>query len=142
MRSLTRYLLLTPILFSGTGAPVMAAPPDATRALQNYTLNCQGCHLADASGMEGRVPRLRGEVGRFLHVPGGREYLIRVPGVATTPLDDAALAELMNWLLGEFSATELPDDFRPYTAAEVGALRRHPLVEVEAARARLLQSMR
>ena len=89
--------------------------------------------------MEGRVPRLRGSVGKFLRVKGGREYLIRVPGVATTPLDDAALAELMNWLLQEFSAAELPADFAPYTAAEVASLRRRPLNDVESVRAGLLR---
>jgi hypothetical protein len=118
-----------------------AAEPvaDAARAQQNYTLNCQGCHLADAAGMEGRVPRLRGSVGNFLRVPGGREYLIRVPGVATTPLDNTALAELMNWLLHEFSAARLPPDFKPYTAEEVGVLRRRPLADVETERAKLLE---
>ena len=26
----------------------------------NYMLHCQGCHLADGAGMEGKVPALRG----------------------------------------------------------------------------------
>jgi hypothetical protein len=48
----------------------------------DYMLQCQGCHLADGSGAPGAVPDLRGSLGRFLGVPGGREYLVRVPGAA------------------------------------------------------------
>ena len=46
----------------------------------DYMLQCQGCHLADGAGSPGAVPDLRGSLGRFLAVPGGREYLVRVPG--------------------------------------------------------------
>ena len=60
-------------------------------------------------------------------VPGGREYLGRVPGVATSPLGNADLAELMNWMFWRFDAAHLPADFMPFTAEEIGRLRAHPL---------------
>ena len=51
----------------------------------DYMLNCQGCHLPDGSGFPARqVPDLRNRMGSFLSVPGGREYLVQVPGTAQT----------------------------------------------------------
>jgi len=59
---------------------------------------------------------------------------VRVPGVATSGLDDEALANLLNWVLREFSAAELPPTFKPYTADEVARLRREPLLAPNEAR--------
>ena len=112
----------------------MAASPAV-----DYALNCQGCHLEDGAGTPGSVPPLAGSVGRFLHVSGGREYLVRVPGVAQAPLDDAALAAVLNWMLHRFGAPQVPADFRPYTADEVRALRNAPLTNVDRVRADLLR---
>ena len=69
-----------------------------------------------------------------IHVTGD----ISVPGVAQAPLDDAALAAVMNWMLARFDAAHLPAGFAPYTAAEVGRLRATPLTDVSGIRARLL----
>ncbi len=119
-------------------APVGVANPQ--RAWQNWTLNCQGCHRPDGTGSPGTAPSLAGTVARFLAAPGGREYLGRVPGVATSGLPNAELAELMNWMLWRFDPQHLPADFRPFTAEEVGALRARPLrLEAAAMRAELLQ---
>src|SRR5271165_4094246 len=103
------------------------------RAWQDWTLNCQGCHV-DGQGAA-TTPRLVGTVARFLSVPGGREYLGRVPGVATSPLSNADLAEVMNWMLWRFDKEHLPPAFRPFTAAEIGELRTQPL-RLEASRMR------
>jgi hypothetical protein len=105
----------------------------------DYILQCEGCHLADGSGWEvSGVPRMRGFVGRFLHVEGGRAYLVQVPGVANAPLDDAAIAALMNWMLVEFSADELPAPFEPYTAEEVAQHRSRTPIDAVAARRQLI----
>jgi hypothetical protein len=113
---------------------------DAQRAWQNWTLNCQGCHRQDGSGSAGTAPPLAGTVSKFLTVPGGREYLGRVPGVATSPLPNAALAELMNWMFWRFDQQHLPADFQPFTAEEIGRLRTQPLrLEASQMRAQLLQ---
>ncbi len=96
-------------------------------ALQNWVLNCQGCHRLDGSGSDATAPSLAGTVAKFLWVPGGREYLARVPGVATSPLSDADLAEVMNWMLWRYDREHLPSNFRPFTAAEIGPLRSRPL---------------
>lgn len=116
--------------------------PDAHRAWQNYALNCQGCHRADGAGDGETAPALAGHVAVFTHLPGGREYLGRVPGAATAPVSDADLAELLNWALWRFDAGHMAADFKPYTAQEVAGLRRHPLrTEAAAVRARLLDGM-
>jgi hypothetical protein len=114
--------------------------PNPQRAWQNWTLNCQGCHRADGAGSAGTAPSLKDTVSKFLNVPGGREYLGRVPGVATSPLGNAELAELMNWMFWRFDREHLPADFSPFTSEEVGRLRTRPLrLEASAMRAQLLQ---
>ena len=107
----------------------------------DYALECQGCHRADGAGTPGTIPTLRGAVARFLTVDGGREYLARVPGVAQAPLDDVALAAVLNWMLARFDPAGVPAGFAPYTAAEVGRLRTRPLVDVATERTRLLHAV-
>jgi hypothetical protein len=103
----------------------------------NYILHCQGCHLADGRATPGKIPALIG-AGRFLAVEGGREFLVQVPGVSLSVIDDRELAELLNWMLYRFSPGEMPADFEPYTAQEVARYRRTALVEVEKVRAKLI----
>ena len=108
----------------------------------DYLLQCQGCHLASGRGVAAAgVPRMDARVGRFVGVEGGRAYLVRVPGVAQAPLSDAALAELLNWLLLRFSADELPDPFVPFAEAEVARHRARPLDDPAATRAALLEEI-
>jgi cytochrome c551/c552 len=117
----------------------------ATRAAAgpalDYQLNCQGCHLADGAGTPGSVPRLADSVARFLAVPGGRDYLARVPGVAQAPLDDAATAGVLNYILEHFDHAHVPPDFVPYTAKEIGDLRKRPLTDVEKVRQGLIAAL-
>jgi mono/diheme cytochrome c family protein len=121
-------------------AAVPAGVENAQRAWQHWTLNCQGCHRPDGTGSDQTAPSLAGTVARFLAVPGGREYLSRVPGVAASALSDADLAEVMNWMLWRFDKEHLPADFQPYTAAEIRQLRSRPLrLEASQIRADLLK---
>jgi mono/diheme cytochrome c family protein len=119
-------------------AALLAPAASAYGPETNYAIHCQGCHLADGSATEGKVPALAGSVACFLRAPGGRAYLVRVPGVANAPLADAELAALLEWTLARFDAASIPPDHTPYTAEEVGRWRREPLVDVSAERARLL----
>ncbi len=104
----------------------------------DYMLHCQGCHQAGGVGLPGAVPELRDSVARIAALPGGREYVSRVPGVAQSQLDDAAVAALLNWMLAYFDPSHLPPDFRPFTAEEVAPLRRRPLVNPSEIRAAML----
>lgn len=105
----------------------MPGVQDARQAHSDYKLKCQGCHRPDGSGDLVSNPAMYGHVARFLAVPGGREFLGRVPGVATVDLDDGRLANLLNWTLYRFDRENLPDDFKPYSATEISALRKRPL---------------
>jgi hypothetical protein len=119
---------------------MMAGVPSQDIAHQYWMLKCQGCHRPDASGTPQTAPALAGSVSAFLSLPGGREYLGRVPGVATTDLTDEQLAALLNWTLQHFDAGHVPKDFEPYTAIEIGILRSHPLrTEAASVRAALVQ---
>jgi mono/diheme cytochrome c family protein len=141
----------------GTAAPALAqgvsfaAPGRVPRAQDSdigakstgdpaldYVLHCQGCHQAGGVGLPGAVPQLKGSVARIAALPGGREYLSRVPGVAQSQLDDAAVAALLNWLVAYFDSEHLPSGFAPFTVEEVAPLRRRPLVNASEVRASLL----
>lgn len=122
-------------------APIPAGVVNPQRAWQNWTLNCQGCHRPDGTGSEGTAPSIAGTVSKFLTVPGGREYLGRVPGVATSPFSNADLAELMNWMFWRFDREHMPADFVPFTADEIGRLRTQPLrLEASQMRSALLKT--
>ena len=118
-------------------AGASAAEINDRRAQFNYQLFCQGCHTPDGTGANA-VPRMKDQVGYFLAIPAGREYLVRVPGSATSALNDAELAEVLNWIVREFAGASTPAEARPYSAEEVGRLRQHPLNEVEQYRVQLL----
>jgi hypothetical protein len=122
--------------------PAVRGIADPAQARADYILKCQGCHRGDGGGDLRTNPPMTGTVATFLSVPGGREYLGRVPGVATTDLDDTRLAALLNWTLYRFDPGHVPSDFKPYTAAEIGRLRRAPLrAEASRVRAELIARM-
>lgn len=115
-----------------------AGSPEAQTRLQ-YLQHCMGCHLEDGSGAPERgVPSMRGQLGRFLSVPGGREFIVQVPGVMNSGLSDADIARLMNWLLPRLSAETLPAGTAPYTEAEIARLRTTRPLDVPAARQALV----
>jgi hypothetical protein len=119
IRELAALLMLSPC--------INAAADSEQDNKVTWMLSCQGCHRADGGATGDAVPALSGTVAKFLSVPGGREYLIRVPGVAMAPMDDESIAELTNWMLREFDRENIPQDFERYSANEVGALRKSPL---------------
>ena len=108
--------------------------------LVNYQLRCMGCHLADGSGQPGRVPSIRRSLVLFSASAAGRDYVVRVPGVAQSPLSDEDTAALLNWMAKNLSDLKLPPGFADYSAAEIHGLRDRPLVQVGALRARLLKA--
>ena len=107
-----------------------------------YTLNCWGCHKPRAEGIPGTVPRLADSMANFLRVPGGREYLVEVPGVAASALSNAEIAEVLNWLLITFNQAEMPAEFKPYTAAEIAKYRPHQLIRITETRDDLVKRLK
>ncbi|MGI9327839.1 MAG: c-type cytochrome [Pseudomonadales bacterium] len=143
-RGLYSHGLLLSVLWVAIAATATAETfpgvENAQRARVNYMLNCQGCHGAHGTAAAGAdVPAMQNYVGHFLGVEGGRAFIVQVPGSANAALSDAALAELLNWMLPTLSGPQLPIDFRPYSKAEVAELRASPLKNVAQERARLVQ---
>jgi mono/diheme cytochrome c family protein len=119
--------------------------PDLDRyagAALDYAHRCKGCHGFRGQGTPGHVPRLAGFVGWYTHLPEGREYLMRVPGVARSQLDDERLAAVLDWMLGTLSPAEVAPGFPTFTAEEVGRARREPLQGRAEKRAWLLEELR
>lgn len=117
---------------------IPVANADDQRASVNYMIHCQGCHLPEAVGFAGHVPRMKDFVGYFLHSNEGREFVIQVPGVAASSLPDDELTEMMNWLLLTYSADQLPQPFVPFSTEEVAALRPDLEANPEKTRMRIL----
>ena len=126
-----RTILLTALVLSA--ANIAYADPKT-----DYLLYCRGCHLANGEGVPPEVPTLHDELGKLAALPGGRDYLIRVPGVSQTPLDDEKLAAVLNWVMAEFNSAALPDNYKPFTAREVGKSRVNVLENPLEARAKIL----
>ena len=114
-----RALAIAAVLWAApAGAASMGSPQ------LDYVLHCSGCHGPEGKGVPDKgVPRLLGNIGKLLHAPDGRAFIVQAPGVSHSPLNDAELARLLNWLLPRMDAADMPADAAPYTAAEVTALR-------------------
>jgi mono/diheme cytochrome c family protein len=102
---------------------------------------CAGCHQANGQGIPGAFPPLAGHVAEILAKQGGREYLIRVllwglqgqievrgmkyngvmPGYAQ--LKDEEIAAVLNHIATAWGDDKKVKGFKPFTAAEVKALR-------------------
>ncbi len=137
-RRLRPVAAIAALALCGIAGPGYAEVVEPVRA--DYMLACQGCHLDDGRGFPARgVPKLTAYFGNFLKVPGGREFLVQVPGSAQSDLSNERLAALLNWMLRTFSPNQLPANFVDYGAAEVGRLRTHPLVTVAATRVELVR---
>ncbi len=136
-------VLLTILVVSASAAAAGAEADDADTyrlAHLDYMLHCQGCHMADGSGVEGTVPPLPGEVGKYIASPEWRDYLVQVPGASQALIDDEALARLMTWIVQRFDP-ENAKDLKPYEAAEVGRLRRQPVTNPTEVRRRIIAGL-
>jgi cytochrome c553 len=128
--------LLAIFTFAGGGIGAACANP-----AQDYMLFCMGCHGAQAEGVPGKVPPLAHSLGLFMRTAAGRNYLLRVPGASNSALSDAQLAAVLNWLAQQYNSGELSADVPMFTAAEVTAVRRAPLVSVLATRREVVRDL-
>jgi hypothetical protein len=132
---MTRLLLTACIVLATTARAEPSLPT-------LYTLNCSGCHGAGGQGVpEAGIPNLN-QAGSYVRTALGREYLIEVPGLSQSRLDDATAARLLNWVLREFSAASLPADFQPYTPAEVSRFRADKVSDPKTRRDAILAELR
>ena len=136
---MTRGGGIEPATAWGFAALVLMVAPFASAEVptpEAYQLHCSGCHGADGRGVGTATPPLT-DLTDLMSVPGGRDYLARVPGVAQAPLESAALARLLNWTLREFSDGP---DFEPYTADEIEDRRKEPLRDPLSVRAKITRT--
>lgn len=132
-------MVLGRIVVPRADAPSVAV---TTSPRSHYVLHCAGCHgVSGAGAPEKYVPDLR-RLGQFLRVEGGREFVIGVPGVMGSGLDDRQVMEVANWLLATMARDSVPEGLRPYTLAEVAQARARPMADVAAVRRRLQDKAR
>lgn len=105
-----------------------------------YT-QCAGCHQANGQGIPGAFPPLAGHTSEILAKQGGREVLIQIllwglqgqievkgmryNGVmpAYNGLKDEEIAAVLNHILTAWGDDKKVKDWKPFTAAEVKAVR-------------------
>jgi mono/diheme cytochrome c family protein len=102
-------------------------------AAQDYVLHCQGCHGVDAVGVPHKVPALRETLPLLITIDEGRDFVMRVPGAASSRLSDSRLAAVLNWLAQRYGSAGAAH--REFTADEVASGRSRPLAGVRATRA-------
>ncbi|SAK68129.1 cytochrome c, class I [Caballeronia temeraria] len=133
--------VLAAAMLAALSTAAAAQTYDAARARQDWVLNCMGCHTANGSGIPGKVPALRNSLGHFVSLPEGRQFVMRVPGAANSALNDAELANVLNWLLRTMNEQSRPASFKPYTAEEIAAHRRPALTDVARTRMKLVKEL-
>jgi hypothetical protein len=125
---------------AGVSGSFSATPANLTSlsvVQSTYLERCGGCHGIQGLSAPGEVPTLRGQVGYFLCTPEARAYLVRLPSLATSPLSDQELADLMNFVVFDLGgAREAGGTYQKFTEAEVRVLRTRPLKDVALARYR------
>jgi mono/diheme cytochrome c family protein len=124
--------LLAALLAAASGR--LSADPAVTplsASQSTYLQRCGGCHGIQGISNPTVVPTLRGQVGQFLCTQEGREYLLRLPSIATSPLSDRQVADLMNFVVFSLGDAQ-PDAVRAplFQSGEVHESRRKPLNEV------------
>jgi hypothetical protein len=118
--------------------------PELTPAQSDYVEHCSGCHGMQGNSAPADIPVLRGRVGYFMCSQEGREYLIKLPNVAFSAIDDnQELAEMMNFVTFGLGGPSAPPKAKPFTGPEVARLRKQALAtqSLVAIRASLIANM-
>ncbi len=103
----------------------------------HYMIHCMGCHLDDGRGLPPEVPAFDEKLALFAGSDKGREYLVRVPGAAHAPIIDAALADVLNWIMQTYAGEAV---YKPFLESEIGRYRSRPLTNPAATRDKLLEA--
>lgn len=149
MRSFLLLILISSLsLFSGLSHAKRPIPATNAEQLQyflsnegaykDYMLQCAGCHRFDGIGAENRgIPSFVNSIGLFTRIAEGRAYMVRVPGAAQSQINNNDLALVLNWIVAKYSPEEYNGNYRPFTAAEVGASRPYRFDDVAVERKKL-----
>ena len=116
------------VVFLAAAAQASPSLPQLTPAQSDYVEYCSGCHGMQGNSAPADIPVLRDRVGYFLCTKEGREYLIRLPNVAYSAIDDnQELADMMNFVVFGLGGDSAPKGAKPFRAAEVAKLRARAL---------------
>ncbi|MFZ8964976.1 MAG: c-type cytochrome [Steroidobacteraceae bacterium] len=136
MKATASACLMGALLWLVSGECSAAEPRD------HYMIHCMGCHGEDGAGLPGAVPDLRRDFARLVSSGVGRDYILRLPGVNQAGLDAQDTASVLNWILENLANPVGNSSQGPFTAAEILAARRQPLLELSALRASILGEAR
>ena len=101
----------------------------------HYMIHCMGCHLNDGRGLPPEVPAFDNKLAILAASDKGREYLVTVPGSSQSPIDDAELADVLNWILDKYAGES---GFQPFLESEISRYRHTPLANPTRLRDELL----
>lgn len=118
------------LVLSGLATATQAQSLDHESARTRYLLSCGGCHGLNGASDPELVPVLKDQVGYFLNLPQGRDYLVQLPNVAFSRNTDEELTGLINYVIFDLGGDSVPRGTKPYTVQEVSELRHKPLTEV------------
>ena len=72
---MTRPCVRAAVFAAGLAAPALAVAAPAPSGAALYAQNCSSCHQADANGLAGQFPPLKGRVDKIAATAEGRHYL-------------------------------------------------------------------
>jgi mono/diheme cytochrome c family protein len=122
-------------------SPASGNPRSAGPLFIRYCSGCHGINGAGTSASSG-IPGFRDFVGAFAADEVGRAYVLHVPGVVNTSLDDESVAAVINFVMTTWGGGSLPADFRAFTRQEVAASRQHVVTDVVALRREAVRRLR
>ncbi|MBO6701651.1 MAG: hypothetical protein JJ921_04880 [Pseudomonadales bacterium] len=100
----------------------------------HYMIHCMGCHLVSGEGMPPDVPAFNSDLSFLASTEDGRRYLVQVPGASQSLINDAELANLLNWMLKKYAPNP---ETRAFTGEEIIKYRHDILADPKAERTRL-----
>lgn len=124
------------MLLTGMAMPVSAAEIGHARA--DYILRCSGCHGLNGNGtVEGGIPAFPNSVSHIAGIDIGRTYILHVPGVISTDMTDARIADVLNYIVDKWG-----DGDTHFSAGEVTRRRAIPVGDVVALRRKVVEELR
>lgn len=128
---------VTAVMLAATLA-LPALAQDSGKPRSDYILHCAGCHgLTGAGTVQGGVPPFPDSVGHIAASDIGRTYIMHVPGVISTEMSDARIADVMNYILDNWA-----DGQGHFTAEEVTRRRAIPIGDVVSYRRKVVEELR
>ena len=114
-----------------------------------YNQFCASCHMANGQGTPGVFPPLANWAGNFVKEDDGRAVLVHIAAFGMqgqisvlgktyngfmppyAQLSNEQIADLFNYILGEWNKDLLPKDFKPFAADEVAKYRAKALTPAD-----------